>query len=161
MPGRTYRNDSDQTHTPMFHQVEGLVIDKDSAHRPVALGAGEFLKAFFEVPSVTLRFRPSFFLELPMESTQCDRSGSEVKIGEGSRLARNLAAACASQRAAQCGPDPDVYFVKLPAWVTARHAEMVCPICAPSSTPTSAGSATLWVPPARPADAVRWTFEPG
>src|SRR3990170_4801424 len=60
-PGRTYRHDSDQTHTPMFHQVEGLVIDKSSHIGQLRWVLEEFLKAFFEIPSVTLRFRPSFF----------------------------------------------------------------------------------------------------
>ena len=86
MPGRTYRNDSDQTHTPMFHQVEGLVIDKSSHIGQLRWVLEEFLKAYFEVPNVTLRFRPSFFpfTEPSMEvDVQCDRSGSEVKIGEG------------------------------------------------------------------------------
>ncbi|MEO6396276.1 MAG: phenylalanine--tRNA ligase subunit alpha, partial [Devosia sp.] len=61
MPGRTYRHDSDQTHTPMFHQVEGLVIDKSSHIGQLRWVLEEFLKAFFEIPNVTLRFRPSFF----------------------------------------------------------------------------------------------------
>src|SRR5690606_19850372 len=84
MPGRTYRNDSDQTHTPMFHQVEGLVIDKESHIGQLRWVLEEFLKAFFEVESVTTRFRPSFFpfTEPSMEvDVQCDRSGNEVKIG--------------------------------------------------------------------------------
>src|SRR5690606_12464572 len=87
MPGRTYRHDSDQTHTPMFHQVEGLVIDKSSHIGQLRWVLEEFLKAFFEVDNVTLRFRPSFFpfTEPSMEvDVQCDRSGPEVKIGEGS-----------------------------------------------------------------------------
>src|SRR6185437_16128350 len=61
MPGRTYRNDSDQTHTPMFHQVEGLVIDKSSHIGQLRWVLEEFLKAFFELESVKTRFRPSFF----------------------------------------------------------------------------------------------------
>ena len=87
MPGRTYRHDSDQTHTPMFHQVEGLVIDKSSHIGQLRWVLEEFLKAFFEIDGVTLRFRPSFFpfTEPSMEvDVQCDRSGPEVKIGEGS-----------------------------------------------------------------------------
>ena len=87
MPGRTYRHDSDQTHTPMFHQVEGLVIDRQSHIGQLRWVLEEFLKAFFEIPNVTLRFRPSFFpfTEPSMEvDVQCDRSGPEVKIGEGS-----------------------------------------------------------------------------
>lgn len=60
-PGRTYRCDSDQTHTPMFHQVEGLVIDKGAHLGHLKWVLEEFCKAFFEVPNVKMRFRPSFF----------------------------------------------------------------------------------------------------
>jgi phenylalanyl-tRNA synthetase alpha chain len=86
MPGRTYRCDSDQTHTPMFHQVEGLVIDKGSHLGHLKWILEEFCKAFFEVPSVKMRFRPSFFpfTEPSMEvDIQCDRRGNEVRFGEG------------------------------------------------------------------------------
>src|SRR6266481_2105016 len=60
-PGRTYRIDSDATHTPQFHQVEGLVIDKGSHLGHLKWILEEFLKAFFEVDQVKMRFRPSFF----------------------------------------------------------------------------------------------------
>src|SRR3984957_12495616 len=60
-PGRTYRCDSDQTHTPMFHQVEGLVIDKGAHLAPPKLSLEEFCKGFFEGDQVKMRFRPSFF----------------------------------------------------------------------------------------------------
>jgi phenylalanyl-tRNA synthetase alpha chain len=86
IPGRTYRNDSDQTHTPMFHQVEGLVIDKGSHLGHLKWILAEFCKAFFEVDDVKMRFRPSFFpfTEPSMEvDIQCDRSGGEVRFGEG------------------------------------------------------------------------------
>jgi phenylalanyl-tRNA synthetase alpha chain len=85
-PGRTYRCDSDQTHTPMFHQVEGLVIDKGSHLGHLKWILEEFCKAFFEVPSVKMRFRPSFFpfTEPSMEvDIQCDRRGNEIRFGEG------------------------------------------------------------------------------
>ena len=60
-PGRVYRSDSDATHTPMFHQIEGLVIDRaiHMGHLKWTLEA--FLKAFFERDDVVLRFRPSYF----------------------------------------------------------------------------------------------------
>src|SRR5450432_1004213 len=61
IPGRTYRCDSDQTHTPMFHQVEGLVIDKGSHLGHLKWILQEFCKSFFELPSVEMRFRPSHF----------------------------------------------------------------------------------------------------
>ncbi len=85
-PGRTYRCDSDATHTPMFHQVEGLVIDKTTHFGHLKWILAEFCKAFFEVDDVKLRFRPSFFpfTEPSMEvDVQCTRTGSEVRIGEG------------------------------------------------------------------------------
>ena len=113
MPGRTYRNDSDQTHTPMFHQVEGLVIDKESHIGQLRWVLEEFLKAFFEVPSVTLRFRPSFFpfTEPSMEvDVQCDRSGAEVRIGEGSDWLEILGCGMVHPNViANAGLDPDVY----------------------------------------------------
>jgi phenylalanyl-tRNA synthetase alpha chain len=113
MPGRTYRNDSDQTHTPMFHQVEGLVIDKASHIGQLRWVLEEFLKAFFEVPSVTLRFRPSFFpfTEPSMEvDVQCDRSGAEVKIGEGNDWLEILGCGMVHPNVLRnAGLDPDVY----------------------------------------------------
>ena len=112
-PGRTYRHDSDQTHTPMFHQVEGLVIDKSSHIGQLRWVLEEFLKAFFEVPDVTLRFRPSFFpfTEPSMEvDVQCDRSGAEVKIGEGSDWLEILGCGMVHPNVLRnCGLDPDVY----------------------------------------------------
>jgi phenylalanyl-tRNA synthetase alpha chain len=86
IPGRTYRCDSDQTHTPMFHQVEGLVIDKSSHLGHLKWILAEFCRAFFEVDHVNMRFRPSFFpfTEPSLEvDIQCDRSGGEVRFGEG------------------------------------------------------------------------------
>jgi phenylalanyl-tRNA synthetase alpha chain len=85
-PGRTYRCDSDQTHTPMFHQVEGLVIDKGSHLGHLKWILEEFCKAFFEVPTVKMRFRPSFFpfTEPSLEvDIQCGRRGGEIRFGEG------------------------------------------------------------------------------
>ena len=113
MPGRTYRNDSDQTHTPMFHQVEGLVIDKSSHIGQLRWVLEEFLKAYFEIPNVTLRFRPSFFpfTEPSMEvDVQCDRSGGEVKIGEGSDWLEILGCGMVHPNVIRnAGLDPDIY----------------------------------------------------
>jgi phenylalanyl-tRNA synthetase alpha chain len=86
VPGRTYRSDSDQTHTPMFHQIEGLVIDR-GAHMGHLKGVlEEFCRAFFEVDKVTMRFRPSHFpfTEPSAEvDIRCARKGGEIRIGEG------------------------------------------------------------------------------
>jgi phenylalanyl-tRNA synthetase alpha chain len=85
-PGRTFRSDSDQTHTPMFHQVEGLVID-EATHLGHLKGTLEaFCKAFFEVDQVKMRFRPSHFpfTEPSMEvDIGCSWEGGELKIGVG------------------------------------------------------------------------------
>ena len=87
IPGKTYRQDSDATHSPMFHQVEGLVIDRGANVANMKWVLSEFCKAFFEVPSVNMRFRPSFFpfTEPSLEvDIQCDRSRpGEVRFGEG------------------------------------------------------------------------------
>jgi len=86
IPGRTFRSDSDQTHTPMFHQVEGLVID-ETTHMGHLKGTLEaFAKAFFEVDAVKMRFRPSHFpfTEPSMEvDIGCRWEGGELRIGEG------------------------------------------------------------------------------
>jgi len=84
IPGRTYRCDSDQTHTPMFHQVEGLVIDKGSHLGHLKWILEEFCKAFFEVDQVKMRFRPSFFpfTEPSLEvDIQCRREKGEIRLG--------------------------------------------------------------------------------
>ena len=60
-PGRCYRSDSDQTHTPMFHQVEGLVIDERTHFGHLKSCLSAFVRAFFEQDSVRVRFRPSYF----------------------------------------------------------------------------------------------------
>jgi phenylalanyl-tRNA synthetase alpha chain len=97
----------------MFHQVEGLVIDKSSHIGQLRWVLEEFLKAYFEVPNVTLRFRPSFFpfTEPSMEvDVQCDRSGSEVKIGEGSDWLEILGCGMVHPNVIRnAGLDPDVY----------------------------------------------------
>lgn len=113
MPGRTYRCDSDQTHTPMFHQVEGLVIDKHSHIGHLKWILEEFCKSFFEVESVKMRFRPSYFpfTEPSMEvDIGCDRSGNEVKLGEGDDWMEILGCGMVHPNVLRsCGLDPDVY----------------------------------------------------
>ena len=85
-PGSTYRCDSDLTHTPMFHQVEGFVIDKNIHMGHLKGCLTEFLKAFFELDEVPVRFRPSFFpFTEPSAEVDigCKRSRDELKIGAG------------------------------------------------------------------------------
>jgi len=60
-PGRVYRCDSDQTHTPMFHQVEGLIIEKNASFAQLRALLIEFLRQFFEDENLKTRFRPSYF----------------------------------------------------------------------------------------------------
>ncbi len=113
IPGRTYRCDSDQTHTPMFHQVEGLVIDKGSHLGHLKWILEEFCKAFFEVDGVTMRFRPSFFpfTEPSMEvDIQCSRKGGEIRFGEGEDWLEILGCGMVHPNVIRnCGLDPDVY----------------------------------------------------
>ena len=85
-PGRTYRSDSDQTHAPMFHQVEGLHIDKDINMGHLKGCLNYFIKEFFEVKKIKMRFRPSHF-PFTEPSAEVD-IGYEIKdgkivIGEG------------------------------------------------------------------------------
>ena len=85
-PGRTYRSDSDQTHSPMFHQVEGLHIDKDINMGHLKGCLNYFIKEFFEVDKIKMRFRPSHF-PFTEPSAEVD-IGYEIKdgkiiIGEG------------------------------------------------------------------------------
>ena len=85
-PGRVYRMDMDQTHTPMFHQVEGLAIDRNISMANLKWVLEEFCRAFFEVPSVELRFRASHFpfTEPSAEvDIRCSWVGGQLKIGEG------------------------------------------------------------------------------
>jgi phenylalanyl-tRNA synthetase alpha chain len=112
-PGRTYRCDSDQTHTPMFHQVEGLVIDRQANLGNLKWILEEFCKAFFEVPDVTMRFRPSFFpfTEPSMEvDIRCSRRDGEIRFGEGEDWLEILGCGMVHPNVlSACGIDPDVY----------------------------------------------------
>jgi len=112
-PGRTYRCDSDQTHTPMFHQVEGLVIDTHANLGHLKWVLEEFCKAFFEVRDVKMRFRPSFFpfTEPSMEiDIQCSRKGGEIRFGEGEDWLEIGGCGMVHPNVlTNCGLDPDVY----------------------------------------------------
>ena len=85
-PGGVYRADYDQTHTPMFHQVEGLAVDKEISMANLKWVLEEFVKAFFEVDDVELRFRASHFpfTEPSAEvDIRCSWAGGQLKVGEG------------------------------------------------------------------------------
>ncbi len=113
LPGRTYRCDSDQTHTPMFHQVEGLVIEKGAHLGHLKWILSEFCKAFFEVDNVKMRFRPSFFpfTEPSMEvDIQCRRDKGEIRFGEGTDWLEILGCGMVHPNVLRnCGVDPDEY----------------------------------------------------
>ena len=129
-PGRTYRTDFDQTHTPMFHQVEGLVVDESATLANLKWVLEEFCKAFFEVPRVGMRFRPSFFpfTSPSMEvDIQCRRSGGEIRFGEGEDWLEILGCGMVHPNVlTNCGIDPETYQGF--AWGTGnrprRHAQI-------------------------------------
>jgi phenylalanyl-tRNA synthetase alpha chain len=114
IPGKTYRQDSDATHSPMFHQLEGLVVDKTATVANMKWVLEEFCKAFFEVPQVGMRFRPSYFpfTEPSLEvDIQCDRSRpGEVRFGEGSDWMEILGCGMVHPNVLRFGGlDPDEY----------------------------------------------------
>lgn len=86
VPGRTYRCDSDATHTPMFHQIEALVVDRDTHLGHLKGCVTDFCRAFFDIPDLPVRFRPSYFpfTEPSVEvDIGCSRAGGELHIGAG------------------------------------------------------------------------------
>ena len=113
VPGRVYRNDWDATHTPMFHQVEGLVIDK-AIHMGHLKGCLiDFVKEFFEVANVEARFRPHFF-PFTEPSAEMDvkyrKVGESIEIGEGDSWMEILGSGMVHPNVlSNCGIDPDEY----------------------------------------------------
>ncbi|HRI76979.1 MAG TPA: phenylalanine--tRNA ligase subunit alpha [Alphaproteobacteria bacterium] len=113
IPGRTFRSDYDMTHTPMFHQMEGLLIDK-AAHMGHLKGCLiEFCKRFFEVDDLPTRFRPSFFPFTEPSAEMdigCSREKGELKIGAGSSWLEILGCGMVHPNVLKnCGIDPDEY----------------------------------------------------
>jgi len=112
-PGGVYRADYDQTHTPMFHQVEGLALDKDISMANLKWVLQEFVKAFFEVDDVELRFRASHFpfTEPSAEvDIRCSWQDGTLKIGEGDDWMEILGSGMVHPKViAAGGIDPDVY----------------------------------------------------
>jgi phenylalanyl-tRNA synthetase alpha chain len=110
-PGRVYRSDSDATHTPMFHQVEGLVIDRAITLGHLKWTLETFLKAFFERDDVVLRMRPSYF--------PFTEPSAEVDVGWSMEKSRRVVGGCEGwmevlgsgmvhpKVIANCGLDPD------------------------------------------------------
>jgi len=113
-PGRTYRVDSDATHSPMFHQFEGLVIDEVTNLGHLKWTLEEFCKAFFEVEKVELRARPSFFpfTEPSVEwDLRCDRSvPGKITFGQGSDWLELAGSGMVHPKVlTMCGIDPEKY----------------------------------------------------
>ncbi|MBB4266423.1 phenylalanine--tRNA ligase subunit alpha [Roseospira visakhapatnamensis] len=110
-PGRTYRSDSDMTHTPMFHQFEGLVLDQTTHMGHLKGCLQEFVQAYFEVDDVPMRFRPSFFpfTEPSAEvDIRCSRKGGELRIGVGDDWLEILGCGMVHPNVLRaCGLDPE------------------------------------------------------
>ncbi len=113
VPGRTYRSDSDATHTPMFHQMEGLVIDRNIHMGHLKWTLDTFISRYFETPVVETRFRPHHFpfTEPSAEmDVRCDRSGADVKIGQGTDWMEIVGCGMVHPNVLRnCGLDPDVW----------------------------------------------------
>jgi phenylalanyl-tRNA synthetase alpha chain len=113
VPGRTFRADHDATHSPMFHQVEGLVIDRTTHMGHLKGCLIEFCRAFFDVDDLPVRFRPSYFpFTEPSAEVDigCSRAGGELKIGAGGDWLEILGSGMVHPQVLRnCGIDPDKY----------------------------------------------------
>ena len=112
-PGGVYRADYDQTHTPMFHQVEGLAVDKDISMANLKWVLEEFFAAFFEIDGIKTRFRASHFpfTEPSAEvDIQCSWEGGQLRIGEGDGWLEVLGSGMVHPKVlAAGGIDPDTW----------------------------------------------------
>jgi len=113
VPGRVFRCDSDQTHTPMFHQIEGLVIDKTAHMGHLKWVLETFISRFFETDSVTTQFRPHHFpfTEPSAEmDVRCSWEKGELKVGTGDSWLEILGCGMVHPNVLRaCGVDPDEY----------------------------------------------------
>ncbi len=111
IPGRTFRSDYDMTHTPMFHQLEGLMIDKTTHMGHLKGCLIEFCKRFFDVDELPTRFRPSFFPFTEPSAEMdigCSREGGELKIGAGKDWLEILGCGMVHPNVLKkCGIDPN------------------------------------------------------
>ncbi len=112
-PGRTYRSDYDATHTPMFHQVEGLVVDKKTTMADLKGCLYDFMKEFFEVDDLKVRFRPSYFPFTEPSAEMdigCLKSKTELKIGTGNDWLEVLGCGMVHPNVLKaCNIDPEEY----------------------------------------------------
>ena len=110
-PGRAYRVDSDMTHTPMFHQVEGLLIDRRTHMGHLKGCLIDFVRAFFESDRIPVRFRPSYFPFTEPSAEMdigCRRGNGELVVGEGSDWLEILGCGMVHPKVLQAvGLDPD------------------------------------------------------
>ncbi len=113
VPGRTFRSDSDATHSPMFHQVEGLVIDEVTHMGHMKGCLVDFCRAFFQLDDLPVRFRPSYFpfTEPSVEvDIGCSRKGGELKLGAGGDWLEILGCGMVHPNVLKnCGVDPERY----------------------------------------------------
>jgi phenylalanyl-tRNA synthetase alpha chain len=113
IPGRTYRCDYDMTHTPMFHQVELLVIDKETNMSHLRGCLQEFVRTFFGIDDLTTRFRPSFFPFTEPSAEMdigCSRQGGELKLGNYGDWLEILGCGMVHPNVIKaCGLDPNEY----------------------------------------------------
>jgi len=112
-PGRTYRCDYDATHSPMFHQIEGLVIDKTTHMGHLKGCLIDFCRAYFGVDDLPVRFRPSYFpFTEPSAEVDigCTRAGGEFKIGHGDDWLEILGCGMVNPKVLEnCGIDSGTY----------------------------------------------------
>ena len=113
VPGRTYRSDSDATHTPMFHQIEGLLIDETSTMAHLKGCLIDFLKEFFEIDDLQYRFRPSYF-PFTEPSAEMDvaftKKNNVLNIGEGNEWLEILGCGMVNPRVLEyCNIDSNKY----------------------------------------------------
>ncbi len=113
VPGRTYRCDYDATHSPMFHQVEGLLVDQTTNMGHLKGCLIEFCRAFFGVDDLPVRFRPSYFpFTEPSAEVDigCSRDGGEFHIGHGDDWLEILGCGMVNPKVLEnCGIDPNRY----------------------------------------------------
>ena len=112
-PGRTYRCDYDMTHTPMFHQIEGLVVDKTTTMGHLKGCLVDVMKTFFEVDDVPVRFRPSYFPFTEPSAEMdigCSRENGEFKIAKDKGWMEILGCGMVHPNVLKnCGIDPAEY----------------------------------------------------
>ena len=112
-PGRTFRSDDDATHSPMFHQIEGLVVDRTTHMGHLKGTLIEFCRAFFGVDDLPVQFRPSYFpFTEPSAEVDigCSKEGNELRIGKGGDWLEILGCGMVHPKVLEnCGIDSSVY----------------------------------------------------